>query len=62
MAYLPTAGTCTARGLKAGCRPACVPQPRFSSPDPAPRQTSPWEHGMIYSEQLSGSAEISELV
>lgn len=62
MAYLPTAGTGTAHGLKAACLPACVPQPRFSNPDPALRQTSPWEHGMIYSAQLSSSAEICELV
>lgn len=33
-----------------------------SNPDPALTQTSPWEHGMIYSAQLSGSAEICELV
>lgn len=33
-----------------------------SNPDPALRQTSPREHGMIYSAQLSGRAEISELV
>lgn len=31
-----------------------------SNPDPALTQTSPWEHGMIYSAQLSGSAEICE--
>lgn len=41
---------------------ACVPQPRFSNPDPALRQTSPWEHGMIYSAQFSCSTEICELV
>lgn len=41
---------------------ACTPKPRFSNPDPALRQTSPWEHGMIYSAQLCTRAEICELV
>ncbi|KAG8007428.1 hypothetical protein GBF38_012957 [Nibea albiflora] len=51
-------GICTDHDSRPGCLPACVPQPPSSNPDPALRQTSPWEHGMIYSAQLSGSAEI----
>lgn len=45
-----------------GCLPACVPRRPSSNPEPALGQTSPWEHGMIYSAQLSGSTEICELV
>lgn len=39
-----------------------APKPRFSNPDPALRQTSPREHGMIYSAQLRTGAEICQLV
>lgn len=61
MAYLPTAGNLHGPWTQ-GWLSACVPQPRFSNPDPALRQTSPWEHGMIYSAQFSCSTEICELV
>lgn len=42
---------------------ACLCATAFpSNPDPAPRQTFPCEHGVIYSAQLCGRAEICELV